>query len=344
MDARRLGSSYQQDTGLACLVACAKFHLVAANYAQLAHHFSVSKRALDESGLVRVARHLKLKARALKVSTEKLSGVAFPAILKSSTGDFFVLAGCRQDVNGNLEYLIQRFGTQNSKPEILKYQELIECWAGLIVLLTKRSLLPFESGKFDISWFIPALVKHKKILYQVLLASFFIQLFALITPLFFQVVIDKVLVHQGLTTLDVLCFGLVVLSLFDVVLNGLRTYVFSHTTTRVDVTLGARLFNHLMHLPIGYFHARQTGTTVARVHELNTIREFITSSALTLIIDLGFTVIFFCSHVLLQPYTDVDCARFDSLLCGAFYLHYPHLTYSFKREIQARSRESGLFG
>jgi subfamily B ATP-binding cassette protein HlyB/CyaB len=137
------------------------------------------------------------------------------------------------------------------------------------------------------------LVKHKRILGQVLVASLFIQLFALITPLFFQVVIDKVLAHQGLSTLDVLCFGLLVISLFDVVLNALRNYVFSHTTSRVDVTLGAKLFKHLLHLPLSYFQARQVGTTVARVHELNTIREFITSSALTLAIDLAFTIVFF---------------------------------------------------
>ncbi|WP_255374977.1 ABC transporter transmembrane domain-containing protein, partial [Oleiphilus sp. HI0117] len=158
---------------------------------------------------------------------------------------------------------------------------------------TRRSLLPGMNGKFDISWFIPAIIKYKKILMQVLVASFFIQLFALITPLFFQVIIDKVLVHQGLTTLDVLCFGLIVVSLFDVILNGLRTYVFSHTTNRVDVTLGSQLYNHLLRLPISFFNARQVGNTVARVRELDTIREFITGSALTLIIDILFTVIFF---------------------------------------------------
>ncbi|WP_255375160.1 ABC transporter transmembrane domain-containing protein, partial [Oleiphilus sp. HI0061] len=92
---------------------------------------------------------------------------------------------------------------------------------------------------------------------------------------------------------DVLCFGLIVVSLFDVILNGLRTYVFSHTTNRVDVTLGSQLYNHLLRLPISFFNARQVGNTVARVRELDTIREFITGSALTLIIDILFTVIFF---------------------------------------------------
>jgi subfamily B ATP-binding cassette protein HlyB/CyaB len=134
-----------------------------------------------------------------------------------------------------------------------------------------------------------------------LLASFFIQIFALITPLFFQVVIDKVLVHRGLTTLDVLAFGFLVVSLFDVILNGLRTYVFSHTTSRIDVTLGADLFRHLLRLPLSYFEARRVGDTVARVRELDSIRNFITGSALTLVIDLLFTVVFFAVMYLYSP-------------------------------------------
>jgi len=147
--------------------------------------------------------------------------------------------------------------------------------------------------RFDFSWFVPAILKYRRLLGEVLVASFFIQLFALITPLFFQVVIDKVLVHQGLTTLDVLAVGLLVISVFEVVLTGLRTYLFAHTTNRVDVQLGAQLFRHLMALPLAYFNTRRVGNTVARVRELETIRNFITGSALTLVIDLFFTFVFF---------------------------------------------------
>lgn len=112
------------------------------------------------------------------------------------------------------------------------------------------------------------------------------------TPLFFQVVIDKVLVHRGLTTLNVLVIGLITVSIFDTVLGTLRTYVFAHTTNRIDVELGARLFRHLMALPIGNFEVRRTGDSVARARELEDIRNFLTSSALTLVIDLFFTVVF----------------------------------------------------
>ena len=132
-------------------------------------------------------------------------------------------------------------------------------------------------------------------------ASLFLQLFALVSPLFFQVVIDKVLVHRSLSTLDVLIFGLVAIGLFEAMLGALRTYLFAHTTNRIDVELGARLFRHLISLPIAYFQSRRVGDSVARVRELENIRQFITSSALTLVIDLLFTFVFLAVMAYYSP-------------------------------------------
>ena len=179
------------------------------------------------------------------------------------------------------------------RPESLAGDAFLDAWDGRLVLLTTRKRLAGEERRFDASWFIPAVVKYRRIFGEVLLASFFIQVFALITPLFFMVIIDKVLVHRGLTSLDVLVFALIVVSVFEVILGGLRTFIFSHTTNRIDVELGTSLFRHLMRLPISFFMARRVGETVARVRELETIRNFLTGSALTLVVDLAFTVIFF---------------------------------------------------
>jgi subfamily B ATP-binding cassette protein HlyB/CyaB len=99
-------------------------------------------------------------------------------------------------------------------------------------------------------------------------------------------------VHRSMSTLDVLVIGLVGIALFEAILGTLRTYLFAHTTNRIDVELGARLFRHLLALPIAYFQARRVGDSVARVRELENIRQFITSSALTLVIDLFFTFVF----------------------------------------------------
>src|SRR5690606_34100485 len=122
-----------------------------------------------------------------------------------------------------------------------------------------------------------------------------------LTPLFFQVVIDKVLVHKGLTTLHVLAIGMLALILFEVVLGGLRSYVFSHTSSRIDVTLGAQMFRHLLRLPIAYFEARRIGDTVARVRELETIRNFLTNSTITIVVDLFFTVVFLAVMYIYSP-------------------------------------------
>jgi ATP-binding cassette, subfamily B, bacterial HlyB/CyaB len=119
-----------------------------------------------------------------------------------------------------------------------------------------------------------------------------LQVFALVSPLFFQVVMDKVLVHRGLNTLDVLVIGLVVVVVFESLLTGLRSYVFSHTTSRIDVELGSRLFQHLLKLPLAYFQARRVGDSVARVRELESIRSFLTGQALTLVLDVVFSVLF----------------------------------------------------
>ncbi len=123
---------------------------------------------------------------------------------------------------------------------------------------------------FGFRWFLPSIWRYRKPLLHVLLASLFVQIFALVTPLFFQVVIDKVLQHQSYDTLYVIVIGLVIIGMFDVLLQYLRTYALSHTTNRIDVELGQRLFHHLLRLPLGYFETRAAGQTVARIRELET--------------------------------------------------------------------------
>ena len=167
------------------------------------------------------------------------------------------------------------------------------------------------------------------------MASFFLQIFALISPLFFQVVIDKVLVHRSMSTLDVLVIGLVAISVFESILGMLRTYVFAHTTNRIDVELGARLFRHLMALPIAYFQSRRVGDSVARVRELENIRQFLTSSALTLVVDLLFTFVFLAVMFYYSPLlTGVVLAAFPfyiAISAGATPLFRKRLDEKFRR-------------
>lgn len=288
------GKGGSPETGIACLVLISRLYGLPADPGQIRHQFGQSDRTFATPDILRAAKSLGLKAREITSDWSRLSKTQLPAIAQNKNGQYFILGQAAQE-----KVLIQ--DPLQKSPAALNREEFEASWNGHLILLTRRAGVLSEMRKFDFSWFIPAILKYKRLLAEVVLASFFIQIFALITPLFFQVVIDKVLVHRGLTTLDVLAIGLLVVSLFDVILSGLRTYVFSHTTNRIDVTLGADLFRHLMRLPLSYFEARRVGDTVARVRELDSIRNFITGSALTLVIDLFFTIVFFAVMYLYSP-------------------------------------------
>jgi ATP-binding cassette subfamily B protein len=145
---------------------------------------------------------------------------------------------------------------------------------------------------FDLNWFWPSLVKYRGVLLEVFLASFFVQLFGLANPLITQVIIDKVLIQNSPDTLQVLGIFLVVIALFEALLTSLRTYLFVDTTNRIDLALGSEIIDHLLRLPLRYFEKRPVGELATRVNELENIRQFLTSTALTVVLDAVFSVIY----------------------------------------------------
>ncbi|MEG1603899.1 MAG: ABC transporter transmembrane domain-containing protein, partial [Cloacibacillus sp.] len=193
------------------------------------------------------------------------------------------------------------FNPKDYKPLLMSYEDFVKQWEGQIIPLKKRFSVKEAGRKFNISWFLPVILRFKNHLLEVFIASLFLQLFALITPLFTQVIIDKVLVHKGVSTLHILVIGLVLIAVFEMALDVSRTYLFKHTTNRVDVILGMKLFKHLLSLPVPFFENRTVGTTIARVRELETIRSFMTGTALTVVLDLIFTVIFIAVMFFYSP-------------------------------------------
>ncbi|WDE02585.1 type I secretion system permease/ATPase [Thalassomonas actiniarum] len=274
------------NSGIQCLSLIARFHQLPAEPDALIREFQHDDESLADINLVRAAKSLGFKAKFITDQVDNLSEHLLPAIARHRDGHFFIIAKVDQD-----EVLVHDL--KNNKPTTHSYDELTSFWDGELLLLSKRSSLLNESAKFGFSWFIPALVKYRPYFTDVFLASFFIQLVGLASPIFFQVVIDKVLVHKGMTTLDVLAVGFFLVITFEVLLTGLRTYVFSHTTNRVDVELGSKLYKHMLSLPVSYFNARRVGDTVARVKELDSIREFLTGSSLTVVLDVLFSFVFF---------------------------------------------------
>ena len=290
---------------LAMLCMLARLHHIAAEPDALAHQLGFSPSAsLSDHDLLLAAKKLGLKAKLTRTSPDRLNLSALPALAwlpasEDAPARWVLLAQC----DGQRVLYQDPAQPGGGRPTIEPLDVFAKRWTGVdtragagkqgtLLVATSRASLAGDLAKFDFSWFIPSIVKYRKLIGEVLMVSLFLQLFALVSPLFFQVVMDKVLVHRGMTTLDVLVTGLVVVVVFESLLSGLRAYVFSHTTSRIDVELGSRLFQHLLRLPLAYFQARRVGDSVARVRELENIRSFLTGQALTLVLDVLFSVLF----------------------------------------------------
>lgn len=273
------------DCGLACLVAIARFHGIVADAGKLRHVTARGDAPFEPDSLVLAARSLGLKARVVPFVPERLNKVSLPSLALDRDGRHFIVARSDGDTALVLE-------ADSAAPTVVATDSLSTRATGYQILFASRASLAGELARFDFSWFIPAIVKYRRLLLEVLGISLVLQVFGLVSPLMFQVVMDKVLVNHTNSTLVVVCIALFVSSTFEVMLTGLRNFIFSHTTNRIDVELGTRLFRHLVALPLDYFAARRVGDTVARVRELENIRNFLTGQALTAVIDLVFSVIY----------------------------------------------------
>ena len=285
------------DSGLSALAAVAGYYRIAAHPAQIAHDLGLQARLSNCEDIVRAARRVGLKAKLLRrQSVKRLISTPLPAIIALSDGGFLILTQRSADGRFQIADPIARSSRLESA------ERLAEIWPGDIILITRRvGGRGANPATFNIQWFLASLWRYRRPLVHVLIASLFIQLFALITPLFFQIVIDKVLPHRATSTLLIVVVGLLVVGLFDVTLQYLRSYALNHTTSRIDVELGARLFDHLVRLPLTYFETRPAGQTVARVRELETIRTFLTGQGLSAGIDLLFAVVFVFVLFLYSP-------------------------------------------
>ncbi|WP_140186231.1 peptidase domain-containing ABC transporter [Providencia stuartii] len=236
------------------------------------------EKPLHES-LADIKKLLNVKCRFRKQSDRSIEKIESPSIIYDNDNIAYLLANFNHE-----QVLIQRFG--NHAPEIWTIDEFKQKWSG------KWLQVKSTQSKFDITWFQAEFLKYKDIIAWVLLFSFILQILALVSPIVIQVIMDKVLVHNSMATLDVLIFGLIIVAIIEVSLKGLREYIYHHTVNRIDITLGLKLVNHLLHLPISFFKTRQIGAIVTRVKELETIREFLTGSFFTLCVDVLFLFVF----------------------------------------------------
>lgn len=240
-------------------------------------------RKQTPQGIAEASENLGLQLHHIQTDGTNLEQLAFPALLHWQQDHWVVVYEVVKD-----RWIIADPINPNKECESLP-QEIVEAaWDGQLWLV---ELLP-KAETFNLGWFLPAVWQHKHLLMEVLAASLILQLLGLATPIITQVVIDKVIVHESLSTLHVMAIALLGVGFFEAFLGILRLFIFTHTTRRLDLSLSSQLFRHLLQLPLAYFESRRVGDTVARVQELENIRQFLTGTALTVVLDAAFIVVY----------------------------------------------------
>ena len=287
-----LAADSDANSGLIALATILAMHRIAVDHDQLRHalgHFD----ACSPDDLLRIAKRQDgVRAKVVTARFDRLARLPLPALAHGPHG-WFVIGRVAED-----RALIQRPGCS---PEQLDAAALDALWSGELILITTREGVAGAAGRFDIGWFVPQIVRYRKLIGEVLLITLCLNLLGLAAPLFFQNVIDKVLVHNTLATLQVLAVGFVAVSLWEVAFGWLRTRLYSETSQKLDVELGAKLFRHLLGLPLSYFEARRVGDTVTRVRQLESIREFLTNASLSVLVDPAFTIVFLVAMWIYSP-------------------------------------------
>ena len=278
----------QIDTGLAALTVIASFHKIPTDLRQLQRSYILDNQPIDTTTLVRAGRDIKLKVRALTGITEdRLQDMVYPAILKMKNGRYIVIMEIGDD---KLLIVDPAYHLQKVMPA--NREKVMADWTGDIILFTRRYNLEEKLRKFNFSWFIPEVTKYSTFIRNVFFISFLLQLLGLASPIFTQVIIDRVLVHRSTDALDVLVLGMLLTNLFTSWMEGIRSYLFTNITFKIDAVLSSRLFKTLTALPISFYSKYQVGDVISRTGEMETLRQFITSSSISIILDIIFTVVY----------------------------------------------------
>lgn len=271
------------ETGLVSIEVISKIHSVSIDMQAVKRRYFIETE-LSREEVLRILKDHGIRSRLKKLkSIEELLKYPCPLIVISPDNEFHILIGKKGD-----KFFI--FNCNEKKPKEMTTEEFSKFWNGETIAVYPR----FTKTEFflNMKWLFKEFFKHRPVFTAVITASFFIQLFGLVTPLFIQVIIDKVLAHHALTTLQVVAGAFLVVLVFDTIMNLMRNYLLYHTANKVDAGLGAKVYRHLLSLPFRYFETRKVGNIIARVRELENLRQFMTNISLTVLLDTVFSVVF----------------------------------------------------
>lgn len=316
------------NTGLISLEIVARFNQIDIDMTAIVRNYGIQSADISPEEIIRIAQSqgFKIKKKNFKIK-DILPKYPLPVIARQKDGNYIVILAIKPDENKVM--VLSPLEKAPKAVDIEEFQQALEDY----VLILKHKLLNDEV-KFGFKWFFVEILKYKKIVGQVLLGSFVIQLFGLVTPLFTQVILDKVLVHRTISTLNVLAFAFIFVSIFEFLLNLARNYIFIHTTSKIDAKLGSKLFKHLFRLYYVYFENRQVGNIAARVRELDRIREFITDKSVTVLLDLFFSVVFVVIMVMYSLKLTIIAISFIAIISIIFLIITPELRIRLEDKFQ----------
>ena len=308
------------NTGLICFDIIAKINQIDIDIRKIMKEYAIENKELSKEELVRICKNSDFKAKIKNILPSEINNkYPLPAIIIQNDGKYSVLLR----INTKEEKVLV-LNPEEKQPKELNFEDLTTICNNQFIILTHKLL--HSQIKFGFKWFFEEIMTYKQVIVEVLLGSFIVQLFGLVTPLFTQVILDKVIVHRTLTTLDVLAFGFIAVMIFEFLLNLSRKYIFVHTASKIDAKLGAKLFRHLFALPFTYFENRKVGNIIARVRELDQIRDFITNKSVSVIIDLFFSIVFVIMMFLYSIKLTFIVLFFVTLIAILYLLVYQELT------------------
>jgi subfamily B ATP-binding cassette protein HlyB/CyaB len=276
-----------RDTGLLCLVVVLRHHGLDISADGLAHRYAIGNEAVSTSQILRMAKESGLRARQLQLGWSGLTGLgeAYPALARLENGNWVLIAGVAKSEDG--QDAVRLLDPLAERPELLVVPEapFRQRWSGELILLKRSYRISDPDQPFGFRWFIPELLRQRRLFADVAVAALFLYGLGLATPIFFQLIIDKVLVHDSYMTLYVLSAGIIIALLFDATFTFLRRYLLLYATNRIDIRLATSTFAHLLSLPITFFEQASAGILVKHMQQASRIREFLTGRLFLTLLD-----------------------------------------------------------
>ena len=321
-------------TGLICFELIAKINQINVDLRAVIKEYGLSDEEIATEELIRIVKNFEFKAKIKNISPETLlNKYPLPAIAELKENGYIAILKVDTE---NQKMLVFSPVEKNAKE--LTFDEFYTIFSGRLIVLSHK--LINSQIAFGFKWFFNEIITYKRVIAEVMVGSFIVQLFGLVTPLFTQVILDKVLVHHSMQTLDVLAFAFVAVMIFEFLLNISRKYIFIHTASKIDAKLGAKLFRHLFALPFMYFESRKVGNIIARVRELDQIREFITNKSVSVIIDLFFSTVFILIMFLYSAKLTFVVLGFVALIAVLYLLITPELRQRLEAKFQMGAKSN----